>query len=332
MDYGAIVKEAWRVTWRYKILWIFGLFVGAGSGSTGGSSNYSTSGTDFPAGTSGLPQEFVDFGDQFSRWAEANVALLISLAVVFVLVGIVFWIVSVAARGGLIHLVSEAEDMREVRAGAGWSAGFARWWSMFGVRFVLYAPFAIVIFVILMLTLLPWLVASSSTSDALVPGLFGACGAVIVLFLVLVVLGFVVSLVAEFAERHVMLDGLGTLESIGAGWRDLRAHFKDVLLMWLLALVIGIGFGILLLIAFVVLAVTSVFAFLAAGPCGGALVALALFALLLVPGAIYGTFVSALWTIFWREMTGRGRLTPRLESAQAPYAGVIPAPPAPPAG
>lgn len=331
MDYGGIVKEAWRVTWRYKILWIFGLFVGAGSGSTGGSSNYSTSGDEFPGGTSALPPEFAEFGSQVTRWAEANIALLISLAVVLVLVGIVLWIVSVAARGGLIHLVSEAEDKREVRAGAGWSAGFARWWSMFGVRFVLYLPFAIVIFVILMLTLLPWLVSSASTSNTLLPGLFGACGAVIVLFLVLVVLGFVVGLIAEFAERHVMLDGQGTLESIGAGWRDLRAHFKDVLLMWLLTLVIGVAYGIVILIAFVILGVTSVFAFLATGPCGGSLVALALFSLLLVPGAIYGTFISALWTIFWREMTGRGKVTPQMEYAQ-PYADVIPAPPAPPAG
>ncbi len=32
MDYGGILNRAWQITWRYKILWLFGFFLGSGSG------------------------------------------------------------------------------------------------------------------------------------------------------------------------------------------------------------------------------------------------------------------------------------------------------------
>lgn len=341
MEYTAIVKEAWRVTWRYKILWLFGLFVGAGgSGSSGGSRSYSNTGSNASSGSNALPSELTNVGQQMTQWAQANLGLLIALGIALVLVGIVFWIVSVAARGGLIHLVNEAEEQRDVRAGSGWSAGFGRWWSIFGVRFLLYLPFVLVIFVLLLVTLLPWLLSVSSTPEPGLPAIFGTCGVVVVLFLVLVVLGFVVSLVSEFAERHVMLGGADMFPAIGAGWQDLRTHFKDVLLMWLLTVVIGIVYGIVVVIALLILGGGALVAFLVGGPCGGALVALALLGVLLLPSAIYGTFVSAMWTIFWREMTGRGTLTrlpgtPVLFPSEIPLPpdmSAIPAPPAPPAG
>lgn len=336
MDYGAIVKEAWRVTWRYKVLWIFGLLSGAassGGGGGGGSRGYVSDTSDFDPATSDLPPELIKAGEQAVQWMTDNLVLLIALAVFAVLVGIILWVVSIAARGGLIHLVSEAEDRRDVRARDGWSAGFGRWFGLFAVRFLLYLPLVLLVIVLVVVTVLPVVAISSSggSEPAAAAGVLGTCGVLALLGLVLVVVGFVISLVAEFAERRVMLDGQGTLAAISAGWGDLRSNFKDVIVMWLITLVIGFAYAAATLVVLVIFGGGAVVAFFAAGLFGGVLVGLLALIALMVPSAVYATFVSSLWTIFWREMTGRGTLGAR-RAVEAPApAEFIPAPPVPPA-
>ena len=40
VDYGGVLRRAWQITWRHKILWIFGILAGCSrSGSSGGSGN-----------------------------------------------------------------------------------------------------------------------------------------------------------------------------------------------------------------------------------------------------------------------------------------------------
>ena len=43
MHYTDLIQRAWKITWRYKVLWIFGILLalasgGGGSGRGGGSS------------------------------------------------------------------------------------------------------------------------------------------------------------------------------------------------------------------------------------------------------------------------------------------------------
>jgi hypothetical protein len=39
MDFGEVLTKAWKIIWKYKILWLFGIFVflwGGGGGGGGG--------------------------------------------------------------------------------------------------------------------------------------------------------------------------------------------------------------------------------------------------------------------------------------------------------
>ena len=36
MDYGEVLSRAWRIIWKHKVLWIFGIMAGCTSGSGGG--------------------------------------------------------------------------------------------------------------------------------------------------------------------------------------------------------------------------------------------------------------------------------------------------------
>ena len=45
MNYGDIIKRSWHITWRYKALWVLGIFAGVSGCQGGTGSNYSRSGS-----------------------------------------------------------------------------------------------------------------------------------------------------------------------------------------------------------------------------------------------------------------------------------------------
>ncbi len=326
MDYGGIVKRAWSITWRYKILWLFGLFAGSGISSSNGSGG--GSGTNYSTDYGDLQNLGVSTsGQDFLSWLEANLVLIIVLALFIMCIVIALWIISIAARGGLIHLVNEAAEERPVRAGAGWAVGFQYWGRLFLVRFLLYLPLAVVVIAGLAIAIVPLAMTTSSGSDASAGGILGVCGGLALLFFAILILGFVVGLIDEFAERHVVLSDMTAIEGIKAGWTNLKTRFKDSLFMWLIQLGFGFGFSITVVVLVVILAIPAVVVGVAAGVFGGIFVGFLAFLVLLVPIAAFSTFSSAMWTIFWRRLTGR-----ELIEAPAPHYDPSAAIPAPPAG
>ena len=37
MDYSNVISRAWKIIWKHKVLWIFGILSGCASGGGGGS-------------------------------------------------------------------------------------------------------------------------------------------------------------------------------------------------------------------------------------------------------------------------------------------------------
>lgn len=326
MDYGGIIKKAWNVTWRYKVLWIFGLFAGAaggGGGGGGGGSNFSGSSEEWAN-----PAQL----DRITEWFTDNIALVAAFAAVLVVIGLALWILSVAARGGLIHLVNEAEEGRPVRAGDGWGVGFAKWGRVFVIDFVLYFPLLIVVIVMLVVALVPLITASASGADP-TAGIFSMCGGLVFGGLILMIMGFVVGLLEVVATRRAVIDDTPAMAAIGGAWSDLKSRFKDLFVMWLITLAVGMGFGFVIGIAAMIAGVAIAFAVI--GQLWPLVVGIGfvLFLALLVPQAIFGTFTSAIWTVFYRALTGRGvepRAVQPMPVAATEYAPMVPPPPPPP--
>jgi len=44
MDYGEVLQKAWKIIWKHKILWLFGLLASCGRGGGGGSGGGGSSG------------------------------------------------------------------------------------------------------------------------------------------------------------------------------------------------------------------------------------------------------------------------------------------------
>jgi hypothetical protein len=343
MDYGDILKRAWRVTWRYKALWVLGFFAGAGASSGNSGSRTSTTTGSSPFGSAEAAQ-FQSFLTQYAP--IIFVAFLVALVI-----GIIFMVVSVAARGGLIHLVNEAEEGREVRLGDGWRAGFSKWWRLFGVTFVAGLPVTIILTIILVIIGVAGFGAYSSyiasggggsTTEvvrALAAPLAGAFCFVFVFAIIAVFVGIVLGIAANLGLRYVMLEDRGAMASLKQGWSDVWSKRGAAVMFWVMAAIsiaIGIVFGgVAAIFAVPAIAMSGSGSSAAATSMAG-LVGL----VLLVPAAIYGTFVEASWTVFFRRMTGRMPVSdPALAAPTMPSppvyaqpAGFIPpAPPAPPA-
>ncbi len=343
MDYFGILKRAWELTWKYKALWVLGFFAmsGGGSSAPGSGSRYQF---DAQNGFQGVP--YANELQRVSDWFAANAAVLIVVASFAALFGLIYFILNVAARGGLVHSVNEAEEGRPVAVRDGWSVGFHHWGRTFMIGLVAFLPL-IVIAIALVAVLVPVFVVTSvgtnaiSGSESLGPQGFAAAGGTLLccglplLVLVLAVLGVLLSIVMELGIRYGVLYDMTFGRALTQGWKDVWAK-RGAVVMWLVMLLPAIAYGIVvggILLGALLPAVLVLRGGSSVAPVVilGAVVLL----VLLVPGAIYGTFVSASWTVFFRRMTGLGQVAVQPAVAYpAPSAYPPPPiayPPAPPA-
>lgn len=337
MDYGAILKKSWSLTWRYKILWLFGFFAGAGSG---GGSSYSGNSGGSGSGGNGLPGGVTT--SQVQSFIQHYAVLLIIIVLFLVVLGLLMWLISIAARGGLIHLVNEAEEKREVRAGAGWHAGFSKWGRIFGVEFLAGLPVAVLVVVMLVFVAVAAFGAaaasqgsSNAVTAAVVSAVTGACCFLVVFVIAAIVLGVIFGIVKELALRYVMLEDRRVMDALKTAWRDLWAK-RGAFVMFLIQIGVSIAYGIVTGIVALVLVLPAVLMIVFGNWLGGSMLVLLAILILIVPTAIYATFYHAVWTVFFRAMTGVEPLPKAVHgyptAAPAQFAPPAPmAPPVPPA-
>lgn len=326
MDYFGILKKAWNITWKYKALWILGLFAGMGSGSGGnGGSSYQQSSSDFSSGTA----------DQFTQWAGDNLALIAIVVGILVVIGFVFWVLSIAAQGGLVHGVNEAAEGRKPSLRDAWGVGFGKWGRTFMIGLVLGLPIIVVVgvFILLMVVMIGGgAAAGEEVAGAAIAG--GLCLVLPVFIVVMIALSVVVGVVMQLALRYGILDDVTFGQAIKRGWNDLWGK-RGAFVMWLVMLLPQFAAGIVMLL-FMVPFLLPAIGFIVAEQF---VMAAAMFVLMglvmMLPTAVYGTFVSSAWTIFFRQMTGkepsassRPAVPPSYMPPPAPLAGVdVPLPP-----
>jgi hypothetical protein len=138
------------------------------------------------------------------------------------------------------------------------------------------------------------------------------CGVLAIGFPVLLVMSFVLGIMYLIALRYVMLGGQRAIEAAGNGWHFFRARFKDTFLLWLINAGLNIAASFAFAIPVVVVGFAVGIPVVAAGMAGEWGILAGLVALLVILiwilaafyNAIWGTFTSALWTIFFRDVAG----------------------------
>ncbi len=297
MDYGKILSRAWQITWRWKILWILGFLASIGQGFGSSGSSYQTRGDEW--GGPRIPEE---------AWV-----VIAAVGCLALLLGIALWVLSLIARGGLVTGVQQVEDEDATTLGAAWRAGVGRFWTLLGISILTGLPaFIAIVAGILLLGLLIFGTIAAIDAAAEVGGFLGGtasvlCGGVVCCGGIL--LAIVLEQIRVYAERAVMLEGLGAIDSLKRGWQVLKDNLGPTIILWLIFLVIGLVVGAVLAAPFVALMLPFFAAMGGGDPSAWVLIPICLGGLLwlivtAVIGSIVQTFTSATWTLAYRQFTG----------------------------
>lgn len=311
MDYGELVTRAWNITWNNKFLWVLGFLAALTSaGSNGNSFQNSMNESDFVNN----PEMAAQIG-----------ALVMLLMCVFMIIGLILWLLSVAARGGLIAGVNRIDDGEKITLGEAFSAGTSKIWRLIGVYLLAYLPLIIISIVIGVVAVMAIggsvamgsLVQNPDEAAAAIVGGMGLLGLCLcLLFCALIPVGFVLYFIAEFGTRAAVMEDMGIIESLKQGWQVFKDNLGPVILLWLIILVAGIIISLVLGIVLIpfslaVFAPVLISAFSGDGAFTGLSMAWALGGSLClgIIGAllmsVVQTWFSAIWTLAYKEFIGK---------------------------
>ena len=310
MNYGDIIRDAFRITLRNRYLWFSGFFAGGGTGFNY-SGNLPSGGGNFnPDNWQRSGASLSGLTSQVGQGVLGNVALVVGIVVVVLLLALLFIFLAILSQGALADSVAAIDRGEGRRFGSTFASGMGNFWRVLGY---------IVVFFLVALGLL--LVIGIPVA-LLIGGTFVATQSVGIRVLVAVVVGLVaillfivvfvsLSIIGQYALREIVVRGERVLGSVGSGYGLFRRNIGRSLLLWLIHLGLSIGIGIaFILVALIfalVLALPAIGLFVAGYSTGGWIaggIALLIFIpLFLVATGAIGTFSHAYWTLAYLRLT-----------------------------
>jgi len=305
MNYGDLIRDAFRITLHNRFLWFFGFFAG-GTGtnfvgnvpSGGGNFNFD----DFRRSGAGLTA-------QVGQGLSETVVIL-GIVVVVLVIALFFIILAIISQGALADSVAALDRGQGRRFGSAFTSGMGNFWRVLGyyVVFFLIALGLLVLIAIPVVLLIGGTFAATQSTGARV-SVAVVVGILAVLLLIVVFIPL--SIIGQYALRDIVVRRERVLGSVGSGYGLFRHNIGSSLLLWLIQLALSIGIGIafilLLLIVGLILALPAIALAVAgystAAIISGVIAGLILLPLLLVVTGAIGTFSHAYWTLAYLRLT-----------------------------
>jgi hypothetical protein len=308
MNYGQLIREAWTITLRSRYLWVLGLLAGGAVGVPA----LHGSGTGWRArssGTEAVPPAVGQLATSVQTWVLANLGLVIGAALIVFLLVLTLLALSFVAQGGLTRATADLSIGQPTTLGAAWRAGRRLFWRYVGLAAVLaLAALLLAALIGALVALVVGVGYAFGTPLAVALGV----GVGVPLFLALAVAGVGVSIVVAYAQRAIAIENVGPLAALAIGWRLLRGHLAESLLVWVInlgiAVAVGVGLAVVIGVLAAVLGGLGALLWFLAGVTavlvGYATVAvLAVAALALLVAAIGNTFFWSYWTLAYLRLT-----------------------------
>ncbi|MDX9857762.1 MAG: hypothetical protein RBT76_08240 [candidate division Zixibacteria bacterium] len=290
MDYGYIVNRAFQIAWKYKSLWVFGLFVG-------GFTNFNV---DLPTNSFSFDPESAELPFHISP--EIIAALL--------LVGFVLFILFLAAycisAPALIDGVNRIERGGVYRFGASFSAGVDYFFRILGLGVLYFLTVFVSMVILTLIFIFVAILAGVSLGDS---GAGPAIAIFLLGLLILIPLLLFVYLIImtpfSLAQRVIVVRNAPISDALSEGWLLFKRNFGKSMLIYLINLGISLAVIIALAVLFAVVALIVIIfvpdpmehitEFIILGIVFGLPISLLL-------GGFFGTFHSALYTLFYFEL------------------------------
>ena len=358
-----ILQRAWHILWNYRTLWVFGLILAlaAGSSSGRGGNNgvqWREDSQSYQGPSYGSIQEFFnDLSRQVDRLftqgipeagitGQALTSFLwtIGIFIVFLLlVGIVVAIARYVSETAVIRMVDEYENTgtkMSVREGfrIGWSRNA---WRLFLINLIVNLPVILFFLVLLIAGVIIFAAVINGNTAFTAASIVSMIGLFFLSIFVVVILSIILGLLRHFFWRIAVLEDASVGESLRRGFAMVREQWKNVGLMWLVMIGLGIAWIIVSIIAIVltipIVILTAIVATIVAaipfmlllglfslfltGPlpwiAAGLFVLPLFFTIAFSPWLLLGSwqsvFTSSVWTLTYRELKALPAVAPQAE-------------------
>lgn len=230
-DFGEVLTRAWKIIWKHKVLWIFGILAscargsGGGGNGGGGGRNYQTSpGQDSPFSGG----QFEQYMNQAGRYLEDNLWIIIAAILVIFLLGLIATALGMIGRAGMIKGTALAEKgVESIAFGEVWSESLPYFWRIFLLNFLIGLAFFVIIIPLVLI-------------GVLTAGVGFIC--VIPLICLLIPIGWVLSVIVEQAQAAIVLEDLSMVDGFKRGWQIVKSNPGPMVIM---ALILGVGGAII---------------------------------------------------------------------------------------
>lgn len=321
VDFGKLIGDTWRLVWRHKFLWFFGLFAGGSSFFSGGGNFNFEAGTGDVQPSGNSRGQADDTGREILDWVNVHMTLVIILIASVITLLVLIWLWSIVCRGAVI---GSARDVRQEQS-ISFRSAFARGRESFG-RLLLFDLFLLLLIICLVVIVaaavmfILFLVMVADTVGTVILSILG--------FWLLALIGFGLGCLAcctvwfvpwiffgiimNYATRAVVLEGRRPMAAFRRAWRVMMDNLGQTMLMFLVNLGLSIGAGVAILLAVGVSAVptviTWIFAYNQDWPMSLIIVASGLMviplALMILATAAINTYFTSYWTIGYDKLAG----------------------------
>ena len=294
-DFGGNLRRAWEITWKYKILWLFGILSALAGGRA--SLNFNN-GPRFPNGFDPTdPNAFPRLQRNFPSLTQ-NTIIGIGLGILClaIIIGIVLFVLHIIGRGGLIGGIQLADTTGQVSFGQAWGIGVKHFWTVLLIGLIVAIAAGIL-------------------------GIASIFAAATVCLIPLACIGFLLvaalGVFAYLAQIAAVTENLSFSEAIGRALAIVQANVGSVLLLAVLLTIIDgiLSFIIALPLGIVFAPVLAAMFAAANGNQQAAGAALAISGLclviyipiLIVLRGIVETWIVSNWTLAYKQLgTQRG--------------------------
>jgi hypothetical protein len=303
MDYGWVLKRAWEITWKFKGLWLLGILASCSSGGGGGGHGGGSSGTGYQLSGESDPRFL-----QFQHWIESIpeetwIVIAVVAGIVVLLLALVSLVLGILGQGGLIAGFNQVETNGTVTLGEAFRIGKANFWRLLGVRAIFWLA-GIVLGII---------IAAAAITTALgTLGIGLLC--LVPLLCLLIPVGALVGVYVMLTQVALVTEALDVKASFRRSWEILKANLGPAIVIGLIVVFGSALIGLVLAFPLIaaVLPAAAGLAFgtdqsTTTGLVTAGLCLVIYLPLLIVANGILQTYVTGVWTLSWRQWTGRAK-------------------------
>lgn len=302
-DIIEVLTQSWKIIWKYKALWIFGIL--ASCGRVGFRFNFEISGgRNTTNNNNEMTRQFLEFAQKSTEWITENPwTFIILIMAVGLLLGTIQIFLATIGSNGLIRGVYQVEmGVETLSFSPLWRESLSYVWRIIGLATIVFIPVIIALVALCIVLISILLAASSGSPYAFIGGtVFLFFGLFCCFFPFMIALGMYYTQ----ASRALLLEDLDVSASIKRGWEIFTKNIIGLIVMGVILFFVNLIAGIVFAIPVYMVIFPVVFSFLAGNiNSWGAFILAGIFLLLYSPIILFlhgvlTAYAETIWTLIY---------------------------------